>query len=165
MTNVPRDWNDDKLKQRLFQMQRKVENSKIELKNGINSALLRVVGFREAIRVYILNEQNIDGYMVHTDIKVSQKQQHPGKPSNPSQSGGFPGMQNRTIRTITNPLPAGNNQPAPSMNSSMNPNTNQQQQMGGNRFQTNAQSFQSPDQTLKPRFGQSSHIGQSPGFG
>jgi len=159
LKNIPKGWNDDVLKQKLLQMQRRFGNLKVEPKNGVNTGLLRVVGFREAVRIYILNDQNIDGFVIETDMKLSQKQQPLGMGDQKSQ-GGFPAMHSRTIRTITNPIPinANNNQPPPSMNQPMN-----QQQIGGNRFQTNT--FQSPDQTLRPKFGQSTHIGQSPGFG
>ena len=180
LKNIPKNWTTETLRHKLTQMQRKFEGLKVEPTQNV--ALLRVMGFREAIRVYILDEQNIDGYVIQAEIKVSQKQQRsgpspgigggvgigPGPGANVSVSTGpnsgapqgYP-MQGRTIRTITNPFPSG-----PSMN-----NQQQQQQMGGNRFQTNPnanpnvnpqqQSFPSPG----PRFGQSTNIGQSPAFG
>jgi len=162
LKNLPRGWNDETLKQNLTQMKRRFANLKVELKSHVNTGLVKVVGFRDAILLYILNEQNIDGFVIQTEMKAAQKQ--PGKPmDNQNSQAGFPAMQSRTIRTITNPLPINpNNQMNPQMSQQMNPQQ-QQQQVGGNRFQTNA--FQSPDQTLRPKFGQSTHIGQSPGFG
>ena len=175
VSNIPPTWNTDIAKQKFTQIDRKFDNLKVQMMNNVSTALMRITGFQNTIRTLVLRDQNIEGSTLRVDYKFSENQNR-GQTEQTGQGVQQMGqnniMQNPTQNQITTGGTGGGQMSLRAIRNIVAPKTISQAQPGQNMFQTSQtnqmtttnQSYPSPDQSLKPKFGQASHI-QSPSFG